>query len=71
MNDTGNGWPEYQRLVMAELERHSEWLASIDARGQRLQTEIALLKLKSTLWGAAAGALASVGPVVFLIWKGS
>ena len=27
-----NGWPEYQKLVLAELERHNKWLNSIDEK---------------------------------------
>ena len=66
-----NGWNEYQRLVMAELGRHSEWMARMDIRVQRLSTDIALLKLRATMWGAIAGGIAAAGPVLFLLWRSS
>jgi hypothetical protein len=37
-----NGWAEYQRLVLAELERHN--LTNLDQSVQGLRTDIALLK---------------------------
>ena len=36
-----NGWAEYQKLVLAELERHNKWLNAIDE------------KLNATLWNWA------------------
>jgi TolA-binding protein len=42
-NQTG-GWGEYQRLVLAELERHNALLQTIDSRIQSLKLEIELLK---------------------------
>ena len=27
-----NGWAEYQKLVLAELERHNKWLNAIDEK---------------------------------------
>lgn len=29
---TDNGWAEYQKLVLAELERHNKWLNAIDEK---------------------------------------
>lgn len=56
-----NGWREYQRLVLFQLQGHTERLERIDQSVESLRLEIAMLKLKSGLWGAAAGALAAVG----------
>jgi hypothetical protein len=41
--ETGN-WGEYQRLVLAELERHNKLLQTVDDRIQGLKVEIELLK---------------------------
>ena len=56
-----NGWREYQRLVLFQLEGHTARLEDIDRGLERVRLEIAMLKLKSGLWGAAAGALAAIG----------
>lgn len=44
MADITGGWGEYQRLVLAELERHNALLTSIDDRIQGLKLEIELIK---------------------------
>jgi FtsZ-binding cell division protein ZapB len=43
-DNTSGGWGEYQRLVLAELERHNSLLQTIDTRIQSLKVEIELLK---------------------------
>ena len=53
-----NGWPEYQRLVLAELQRHGVWLAALDQKLDDLRVEVAMLKVRSGLWGAVAGLVA-------------
>jgi len=41
---TEGGWAQYQRLVLAELERHNTLLQGIDGRIQNLVLEIELMK---------------------------
>lgn len=43
-NLTGNGWGEYQRLVLAELERLNVMWSSLDKRMNDVQIQLALLK---------------------------
>jgi hypothetical protein len=38
-------WSEYQRLVLAELERHNTLLSGVDDRIQNLKLEIELMKV--------------------------
>jgi DNA repair exonuclease SbcCD ATPase subunit len=47
-NETLGGWGEYQRLVLAELERHNTFLQSIDGRIQSLKLELELIKQSQT-----------------------
>ena len=62
----GNNWSEYQKLVLAELERHGSLIAEIDSKISDLRVEIAMLKVKSGVWGAAAG-LVSV--LIFVLYQ--
>ena len=32
VSNDNNGWAEYQKLVLAELERHNKWLNTIDEK---------------------------------------
>ena len=64
--NSGNNWSEYQKLVLAELERHGSLISEVDQKITDLRVEIAMLKVKSGGWGAAAG-LVSV--MVFLLYQ--
>ena len=64
--NSGNNWSEYQKLVLAELERHGSLISEVDQKITDLRVEIAMLKGKSGVWGAAAG-LVSV--MVFLLYQ--
>lgn len=39
-----NGWAEYQRLVLAELERHNKILNDLDRALQDIRVQLALMK---------------------------
>lgn len=54
-NEQGNGWTQYQKLVLAELERLGDEYKEIKNTLSEIQLEIAMLKVKSGLWGALAG----------------
>jgi hypothetical protein len=65
ISTTGNGGSQYQRLLLAELERHSEQMQALDTKVNEIRqkdladikVQIAMLQIKSGLWGAAAGML--------------
>lgn len=57
MVDKGNGWDQYQRLVLDRLDDLKEVQEKSEVRLRSIETEIALLRLKSSLWGAVAGTL--------------
>ena len=64
-NLEGNGWSGYQRLVLGRLDaldKKVEMLADDIHEMQRedinaLKIEVAMLKVKAGIWGAAAGLL--------------
>ena len=49
------GWGAYERLVLAKLEELSEDIKEIQSTQARQNVEIAMLRVKSGLWGATAG----------------
>ena len=55
--DSGNGWNESSRLVMAELRRLDKTTGKIIKEVQGCRIDIATLKVKSGVWGAVAGAI--------------
>lgn len=65
MADNGNGWTEYQRLVLSELERHSQALHQIEMNLKKIDVDLATLKVKAGLWGLMGG-LIPVAIAVFI-----
>lgn len=45
-NEEQNGWNEYSKLVIAELERLNDGIANLNTEIQELKREIATLKVK-------------------------
>ena len=52
--DYQNGWTEWSKFVLKELERLNECYDKMSTDVGGIKTEIALLKLKSGAWGAGA-----------------
>jgi len=48
----GNGWEEYQKLVLAELERLNSNYEKLDEKVDGLTINNAKLNVKSSTWGA-------------------
>jgi len=54
---TNNGWSEYEKLVLNELERHNNLIEGIRKDVSDIRSEIAMLKVKSGLWGMLGAAI--------------
>lgn len=50
-------WKEYKRLILATAESQDKDLKEIKLTLAEIKTDIALLKFKSSLWGAAGAAI--------------
>jgi hypothetical protein len=51
----GNGWSAYEKLVMGELAALKTEVAAIDEKLTLIRIDVAQLKVKAGIWGAAAG----------------
>lgn len=71
MGGEKNGWPEWSRFVLKELERFNECYEAQTKLIQAIQIEVAMLKVKSGIWGFAAGFIPSVGILIYMIIKQS
>ena len=58
-----NGWAQYSKLVMLKLDEHQKLLETMNIELTKIHVEIAMLKVKSGIWGFAAGAI----PALFII----
>jgi hypothetical protein len=57
-NDT-NGWQEYKRLVISELERTNSRLESVDRRLGKIERNIAILQTKAAAYAAGISVVIS------------
>ena len=56
-----NGWTEYKRLVINELERTNRRLDIMDKRLSKIERNIIVLQTKSAMWAAGVAVVISGG----------
>ncbi len=65
---TSNGWNEYSKLVLHELERlntcreedlkaHKEFMDCVKRSFEKIKIDLAVLKVKAGVWGAVGAAI--------------
>jgi len=65
-----NTWTEYSQLVLKTQEDHKELLQKILEKQNQQDIEIAMLKVKSGMWGAIGGLIPLViGFIIYLFEK--
>ena len=64
-----NGWDEYKRLVMNELEDLGSKFDKMQEDITTMREEVASLKVKSGIWGAIAGLIPTVILLVYFLAK--
>ena len=64
-----NGWSEWGKYVLKELERLNDCYEEQQKIMQQIQVEIAMLKVKSSVWGGIAGLIPSSGLLIYYIIK--
>jgi len=63
-------WMVWSKHVLAELERLSKCYENLQKDITDISVQIAMLKVKSGLWGAAAGFVPAAIAVAYLLLKG-
>lgn len=58
-----DGWSRWQNFVLEELKSLKGWMLELSKEQRNLRIELATLKAKAGLWGAAAGMV----PVAILL----
>ena len=62
-----NDWSDWKQHVLNELSELKDEVRAGREDIAKFQVELAILKLKSGLWGFAAGALPTIG--MLIIWS--
>lgn len=53
----GRGWSEYSKLVLSELERLGDEIKAVNDSLNKINVEIATLKVKSGVWGLVGASI--------------
>ena len=69
MEEKANGWHEWGKHVLKELDRLNECYEGAIKTAQENKVEIAMLKVKSGAWGFLAGLLPAIGVLIYYIVK--
>ena len=65
-----NGWNEWSRHVLAELQRLNTCYGTVNDQLQKIHVEIATLKVKSGMWGLIGGSIpVLITVMVYLMTK--
>lgn len=70
MSGDEHSWDEYRRMVVAHMVSTDDKLDKISSRLSSIESEIATLKVKSGLWGAVAGVIATMGALLMAMFAG-
>ena len=57
---TENGWSEYSKLVLSELEKLERMSDQLIRHGE----ELAQLRVKAGIWGAVSGSIIGIGSYI-------
>jgi hypothetical protein len=58
-----NGWNEWSRHVLAELERLNACSRDMNEKLTKIQVDIGMLKVKAGMWGVIGGCI----PVIVML----
>ena len=61
-----NGWEEYKKLVLSELERFNKNQDKFDKKLDKVIIDIATLKVKASIWGALGGMVPIL--IAIIVW---
>lgn len=64
-----DGWVEWRRYVLKELERLGDCLERLDKKFSGIREDVVMLKVKSGIWGVIGGVIVlGCGALVWFIF---
>ena len=55
-----NGWNEWSKHVLLELQRLDKNIESMGSKVDKISTDILTLKIKASFWGACAASIVAI-----------
>jgi hypothetical protein len=68
-NEIVNGWHEWSKYVLKELERLNACEERIERELREIRTDLATLKVKAGMWGAIAGLIPALAAILYGVMK--
>ena len=56
----GNGWSQYEKLVMSDLRTHGKRLENIERCVHKIDKRLIVIETKAAIWGGLTGLVAGV-----------
>ena len=66
-----NGWNEWSKFVLKELERLNSCYENLDAKVDSIKEDVVMLKVKAGLWGALGGAIPVIAFILLKVFSNS
>ena len=66
MSSGPNGWNQWSKHVLKELERLNEVMERLEAKLNEVEKDLVMLKVKSGVWGLIGGAIPAVS--ILIMW---
>lgn len=63
------GWAHWSQHVIKELERLNETMERLEALLNKTRTEVAVLKVKASIWGLLGGAVPAAATLLIIWFK--
>lgn len=63
----GPGWSAYEKLVLDKLDSLDSRMTALENQQVLTRIDVAMLKVKSGMWGALAGAVPAIAAVMFVL----
>lgn len=69
--ERSNGWGEWSKYVLKELERVDKEINKLNKRVSDLEVEVAKLQVKASIWGGVTGLITTLIALVLQYLKAS
>ena len=66
MPPNGKSWEEYRKFVVEKLDTHTDHFGEIFKRLNKIEVDLAKLKIKAGVWGLLAGAIPVA--ITIIVW---
>jgi hypothetical protein len=68
-NEKENGWSEYQKLVLSELEYNNQAITKLQEQVSLIQQQLSAIQVKASMLGLFAGLVPGTAALILVVLK--